>query len=189
MKKGVFTIMHYLMPKRNILSLHSGCNVGASQDVTLFFGLSGGWTSCCSRASVSATVLIEFRHLVRKETCGSMCMHVGLHTLVFPDLVAAQPPCFSCAPRLCCLHLPLHACVCGKKSGPCTYAELGLLAAGTGKTTLSTDSARPLIGDDEHCWGDNGVFNIEGGCYAKCINLQVRGAGWMAWFLDSGFFF
>ena len=41
MKKGIFSVMHYLMPKRGILSLHSGCNVGAHDDVSLFFGLSG----------------------------------------------------------------------------------------------------------------------------------------------------
>jgi phosphoenolpyruvate carboxykinase (ATP) len=130
MKKGVFTLMHYIMPGQGVLSMHCSANEGA--------GVRGQESGGRSQESG-----------VRGQESGVRGQE--------SDIVTRSPA---------------HPLTPSPTHGGDVTLFFGL--SGTGKTTLSADPRRRLIGDDEHCWSDEGVFNIEGGCYAKCIHLSQQ---------------
>eukprot|EP01065_Artemidia_motanka_P040883 TRINITY_DN5211_c1_g1_i1.p1 TRINITY_DN5211_c1_g1~~TRINITY_DN5211_c1_g1_i1.p1 ORF type:complete len:728 (+),score=206.32 TRINITY_DN5211_c1_g1_i1:59-2242(+) len=120
-----------------------------------------GCFPCNRRTTGMSSSTSVAMHFARKEmvilgTQYAGEMKKGILTLMMHEMV-------------CRGALPLHSSANEAKDGTTTLF-FGL--SGTGKTTLSADPKRMLIGDDEHVWHDDGVFNIEGGCYAKCVGLK-----------------
>lgn len=114
-------------------------------------------TSMTSNTSVSINFQEKEMVILGTEYAGEM--KKGIFTVLFYEMPVKHNV------------LTLHSSANEGKDGD-TTVFFGL--SGTGKTTLSADPKRALIGDDEHCWSDKGIFNIEGGCYAKCIGLSAE---------------
>merc|ERR1712194_914238 len=115
-------------------------------------------------SSTSIAVSFERKEMVILGTQYAGEMKKGVFTLMNYYMPLTPSPDLPPADRNC----PLHASAnIGKDNDVSIFFGL----SGTGKTTLSADPKRELIGDDEHVWTNEGVFNIEGGCYAKTIGL------------------
>jgi len=118
----------------------------------------------CMTSSTSVSVSFERNEMVILGTQYAGEMKKGVFTIMNYYMPLEPNPLLPAVDRC----LPLHA---SANIGPDNDVTIFFGLSGTGKTTLSADPKRDLIGDDEHVWTTEGVFNIEGGCYAKCVGL------------------
>ena len=171
MKKGMFSYMNYLLPLNGMASMHCSANTDKEgKNTAIFFGLSGTGKTTLS-TDPKRLLIGDDEHGWDDEGVFNLKTNeqVILNTWYGGEMKKGMFSIMNYKNPLRGI-ASMHCSANTNMEGTDSAIFFGL--SGTGKTTLSTDPKRLLIGDDEHGWDDEGVFNYEGGCYAKVINLD-----------------